>query len=324
MCLTGTYSKLRARMGASVGPLVSICIPTHNDARVVSDALRSAMRQEYAPLEVLVVDNCSTDETWTIVQDITATDRRVRVSRNPENIGMARNFNACIESAAGSYVMILCADDVLEKGCAEFLAGALNDHPDAALAACGRTLTDPELRPVRVSRARQRKEVVAPADMLRECFVHGNRIGEPSAVMFRREAALRGFDPTLSQAIDIEMWFHLLDRGAAVLLPEAFSLIRQHGNQMTQANIPSGRIVRDKQLLFRRYAPRILSSLSVAEKLTWDARMASSLARTRAAGGQVNENEISEIFYPEIFSRMLCPLIDLGWRVRAMFGSQRL
>ena len=311
-------------MGASVVPLVSICIPTHNDARVVSDALRSAMRQDYAPLEILVVDNCSTDETGTIVKEIATTDRRVRFSRNPENLGMARNFNICIESAAGSYVMILCADDALEKGCAEFLADALNEHPDAVLVACGRTYTNPELGPVRVSRSRKRKEVVASADMLRECFVHGNRIGEPSAVMFRREAALRGFDPTLSQVIDIEMWFHLLDRGAAVLLPETFSLIRQHGDQTTRANIPSGRIVRDKQLLFRRYAPRILSRLSVTEKLTWDARMASSLARTRAAGGQINKKEISEIFYPRIFSRMLCPLIGLGWRVRAMFGSQRL
>ena len=310
-------------MDASVGPLVSICIPTHDDAPVVEDALRSAMRQKYLPLEIVVVDNHSTDETWPTVQEIAANDRRVRVMRNPENIGMARNFNACIQAAAGEYVLILCADDALKEGCVALLSGALRGHPEAVLAACGRTYTDPDLRPVRVRRSRSRKEVVDPADMLRECFAHGNRIGEPSAVMFRREAALRGFDSAYSQAIDLEMWFHLLDQGAAVLLPEALSLIRQHGEQTTQTNIPSGRIVRDKQLLFRRYAARLESRLTPLEKLAWDARMASSVARTKAAGGRIDAAKLSELFYPALFLRLLCPLIELGWRLRTLFRSQR-
>src|SRR5688572_10969542 len=147
-------------MDASRAPLVSICIPTHDDAPVVADALRSAMRQDYSPLEILVVDNHSSDATWESVQALAANDGRVRTMRNPENVGMARNFNLCIETAAGEYALILCADDALEDGCVELLSGALREHPEAVLAACGRKFTDLDLRPVRVSKPRSRRAVV--------------------------------------------------------------------------------------------------------------------------------------------------------------------
>lgn len=311
-------------MHVSGRPLVSVCIPTHNDSGVVADAIRSAMRQDYSPLEILVVDNHSTDGTWDLVTELIAGDRRVRAMRNAADIGMARNFSACIQAACGEYVLILCADDALQDACVDLLASALGEHPNAVLAACGRTFTDPSLRPRRAYRARARKEEVDSASMLRECFVHGNRIGEPSAVMFRRRAAARGFDAAYSQAVDLEMWFHLLASGSAVLLPEQGCLIRQHPHQTTRANIRSGRIVRDKQLLFRRYAAGISLGLTPFDKLAWDARMASSLARSGIAGATVDCGPLIELFYPKLFRMLIYPLVGSAWRLRSAFPVQRL
>lgn len=305
-------------------PLVSVCIPTHNDSGVVADALRSAMRQDYAPMEILVVDNNSTDGTWDIVTAVAAEDCRVRLMRNAENIGMARNFSECVRSAKGEYVLILCADDALQDGCVDLLASTMREHPRAVLAACGRTYTDPSLRPRRVCRARSTREEVDPARMLRECFVHGNRIGEPSAVMFRRRAAARGFDADYSQAVDLEMWFHLLEQGSAVLLPEARSLIRLHARQTTRANIRSGRVVTDKQLLFRKYAPRVLQSLTPLDKLVWDIRMASSAARPQTAVATADSGFLTEVFYPGIFRMLVYPLVAAAWRLRNAMEAQRL
>ena len=306
-------------MHASDRPLVSVCIPTHDDSGVVADALRSALRQAYSPLEILVVDNRSSDGTWEIVKALAADDRRVRTLRNAENIGMARNFSACVRAANGEYVLILCADDVLQDGCVELLATALGEHPEAVLAACGRTFTDPSLRPQRVFRARSSKQEVPSATMLRECFAHGNRIGEPSAVMFRRRAAARGFDADYNQAVDLEMWLHLLGKGSAVLLSEQGCLIRQHPHQATRDNIRSGRVVRDKQLLYRRYAQGISHLLTPLDKLAWDARMASSLARSRMAGGPSDPDALAELFYPKLFRALTNPLVGSAWRLRRLF-----
>lgn len=311
-------------MHASRKPSVSICIPAYNAGVVVAQALHSALRQDCAQLEILVLDNHSSDDTWDIVTQIAAGDPRVRCIRHPENIGMARNFTACIASARGKYVQILCADDALQPGCAALLSDALDGHPEAVLAACGRVFVGAGARTEGVARARKQRETVAGKDLARECFVHGNLIGEPSAVMFRRAAAGRGFSTGYSQALDLEMWFHLLEAGAAVLLPDALALIRQHGAQTTHANIRSGRIIADKLLLFRQYGASLAGSLSIREKLAWDTRMASSVARTLVAGGVSDPADIREVFYPTSFVHCLVPALLLGWRMRGGAADQRL
>jgi glycosyltransferase involved in cell wall biosynthesis len=293
--------------------LVSICIPTHNDALVVADAIRSARAQSYAALEIVVLDNASSDDTGDVVRRAAEKDARVRYVRHPRDIGMAGNFSACIAVARGALVQILCADDALEPGAVQALARALMNHPQAVLAACGRQVCDSDLRPLRVARSRARFEEVAGVDLMRECFARGNRIGEPSAVMFRRDAGLRGFSTEYSQLVDLEMWFHLLSRGAAVLLPDALCRVRQHAGQMTAANIRSARLLEDKQRFFRQFAPRIAPMLSWLDTLAWDARMASSVARVRRAGAFGEVSLPAEVFHPVLFRTLLLPLVAAGW-----------
>ncbi|HVC13218.1 MAG TPA: glycosyltransferase family 2 protein [Burkholderiales bacterium] len=295
-------------------PLVSICIPTHDDAAVVGDALRSVLLQDYIAMEVLVLDNCSADDTERVVQHTATGDGRVRYVRHDSDIGMAANFSACVHMARGEFVQILCADDALEPGCVTFLAEALSQHVDAALAACGRKLTDESLRPSRVLRARDRRELVPGPVLARECFARGNRIGEPSAVMFRRGAAARGFNAEYNQLVDLEMWLHLLAHGPAVLLPQPLCRVRQHGRQATQTNIRSGRLIEDKRRLFRQFEAAFAPALGVAEKLRWDTRMASSVARMRAAGGVLDARAIAEVFFRRLFAQVLVPAVTLARR----------
>lgn len=304
--------------------LVTLCIPTHNDAAVVGDALRSALAQDYVPLEILVLDNCSSDDTPDVVQRAVAGDPRVRHVRHDHDLGMAGNFSAGVTMARGDLVLVLCADDFLEPGCVSALAGAIQSHPSAVLAACARTWTDEALRPMRVLRARDREAEVPGPELVRECFARGNIIGEPSAVMFRRAAAIGGFSAEYNQAIDLEMWFRLLAAGSAVLLPEALCRVRQHDAQATQANIRSGLLIEDKRRLFRQFASGPAAGIGVSGRLMWDARMASSLARMRAAGGEPPEPEsIAEVFFGRLFARLLVPLATLYWKTSPQPAPER-
>lgn len=291
----------------NASPLVSICIPAHDDARVLADAIGSARAQDWAPLEIVVLDNASTDASGEVARRAAGDDPRLRCLRHPRDIGMAGNFSAGIAAARGALVLVLCADDALEAGAARALAEALQAHPRAVLAACGRIECDEALRPRRVVRARARPQEVEGTRLMRECFAWGNRIGEPSAVMFRRAAAARGFSPEYSQLLDLEMWFHLLAAGPAVLLPQALCRVRRHRGQATAANIRSARLLEDKQRFFRQFAPALAPSLSRAERLAWDARMASSVARVRRAGGAVAGLPLAEVFHPRLFRTLLAP-----------------
>ena len=286
-------------------PLVSICIPTYNNAAMVADALRSVLNQTHTNLDIIVLDNHSADDTEQIVGQVALADVRIRYVRHQENIGMAGNFNAGITLARGEFIMVLCADDILEPDCVQELCAALSSQPEAVLVSCGRLMISVDLKPLGVVRARARREMVEGKLLIRECFVWGNRMGEPSAVMFRREACGRGFNGDYHQLIDMEMWFHLLEKGAAIFLPQPLSRIRRHGGQWTQTNIKNGRLIEDKQRMFRLVAPTLADSLSTQEKILWDVHMASSVIRWRSAGGTVDVRKIAEVFFRPAFNGAL-------------------
>lgn len=293
-------------------PEVSLCIPTFNDAATLADALRSATSQRGRDIEILVLDNASTDETPRLVAALAGSDARIRYLRHPENLGMAGNFNAAIRHSIGRNVLLLCADDALEAGCVERMAGALDERRDASMVVCGRWICDERLQPRRVHRLRGRPSLVDGGTLMRECFAYGNRIGEPSAVMFRREMAGPGFDDRYSQVLDLVMWFRLLERGPAVVLPEPLCRIRTHPGQQSVRNIESGRVLLDKQRFFREFAPRLSRTLGFMETLSWDARMASTCARTPGARDAVP----AEVFHPGLYRWALAPAARAGWAAR--------
>ena len=102
-------------MNELVLPLVSICIPTYNRASQLQQALTSAMEQDYGKLEIIVVDNASTDHTAEIVSRCQKLDSRIVYTANESNIGAVNNFKAAVALANGDYVMWLADDDWIDS-----------------------------------------------------------------------------------------------------------------------------------------------------------------------------------------------------------------
>ena len=292
-------------------PSVSICIPTYNHGRYIEEALRSAQAQAYEDLEILVLDNASQDDTAAIVGRIASRDSRIRYMRHRENIGLAGNLTACIEFARGRYIKPLCADDSLEPDCVSVLARELDENPTVALVGCARTVTDANLSPLRVCRARAAPERIPGAEMIAECFFFGNRIGEPTAVMFRRAEASRGFNPTYTTLVDLEMWFHLLGLGDFAAVPQALCKFRSHAEQGTKSLERSGRTVEDRRRLFRDFSAPAGRSAGLFRKWLWDFRMAYSVARIEPVAGISAEGSRSETFFPQAFARLTYPTVKL-------------
>jgi glycosyltransferase involved in cell wall biosynthesis len=97
----------------SACPLVTIAIPTYNRAESYFPvALRSALSQTYSNLDIIVSDNCSSDDTQGLVGAIK--DPRIRYFRHDPGIGQRNNYNFCFEQAKGSYVLLLHDDDVID------------------------------------------------------------------------------------------------------------------------------------------------------------------------------------------------------------------
>lgn len=95
-------------------PLVSICIPNRNMARYIGETLESVLAQTWQPLEVVVLDNASDDDSWDIIQEFASKDPRVHTHRNDDLLPMVRNHNRCMALSNGHYINLLSADDLLE------------------------------------------------------------------------------------------------------------------------------------------------------------------------------------------------------------------
>jgi glycosyltransferase involved in cell wall biosynthesis len=94
-------------------PLVTIGIPTYNRADgFLKDAIESALAQTYPHIEIIVSDNCSSDDTSTLVRSYV--DPRLQYHRHASNIGPDNNFNFCLQQAKGDYFILLHDDDLID------------------------------------------------------------------------------------------------------------------------------------------------------------------------------------------------------------------
>lgn len=222
----------------SDSPKVSVIIPTYNYARYLPAAIESVLAQDFSDFELLVSDDASTDDTASILAEYATRDPRLRVVVQPRNLGMVPHWNWCLQQARGEYVKFMFGDDCFASATAlSALVQALDAAPRAALVASARVIIDESSRPTDLwnhfTTPGEHHGIGVIARCLRE---DRNLVGEPSAVLFRRRHAQRGFDPDLRQVVDLEFWFHLLLWGSFVYLPEPLCAFRQHRTQQTLVN----------------------------------------------------------------------------------------
>ncbi len=115
-------------------PLVSIGVFLRNEGQFIRQSLESLQAQEYENLEIIISDNCSTDDTGTICRELGEDDPRVRYERQDSNIGAAANSIRVLELANGKYFMWASGHDLWSPNLVSICVAALEEHPDAALA----------------------------------------------------------------------------------------------------------------------------------------------------------------------------------------------
>ena len=93
-------------------PLVSVIIPVYNAERYLEQTVRSVQAQTFSNLEVLLVDDCSTDSSREIMCQLALNDSRIQVYFNEQNLGVAATRNFAIEKSRGAYLAFLDADDL--------------------------------------------------------------------------------------------------------------------------------------------------------------------------------------------------------------------
>ena len=93
-------------------PLVSVIIPAYNAEKYLSQAIESILNQTFRDFELIIIDDCSTDNTWQVIDKYHKADKRVVVSRNKKNLKLSRTLNKAIKVSKGKYIARMDADDI--------------------------------------------------------------------------------------------------------------------------------------------------------------------------------------------------------------------
>lgn len=286
-------------------------MPVYNSASYLKEAVDSVLAQDFRDFELLIVDDCSTDGTAQIAAGYAAADSRVRFIANSKNLGMVANWNFCLTSVSGEYVKFIFGDDILSsKMTLGMMVDALDSDPAISLVAASRNLVDEQSTVTGVARGLLS---VGRSDgrllIKKSLFAQKNLIGEPSAVMFRRNQAGRGFDGRYSQFVDLEMWFYLLEQGDLYYFTENLVSFRRHSAQQTERNIRGLVHVEEMLLLFAEYAKRPYVNFN---RLTREYLLSHQLYRFRKAW------KSGIITREETLARISCHCDSHGFLVRML------
>jgi glycosyltransferase involved in cell wall biosynthesis len=231
---------------------VSVCIPTYNGEKYLARCLDSILSQEFGDLEILIVDDRSTDGTREIIESYAVRDKRIRFERNPVNLGMGGNWNRCLELARGEWIKFVFQDDFIEPSCIKILHSA--SHKNIPIIFCRRNFIFETGVPERVKKdylnhlievnqifsgltyisAQKYSEVVL--DFIDKPGF--NLIGEPTAVMFHRDVISKfgKFNPYMIQTIDEEFWTRIAVNTGLIYVEEDLATFRLHDSSTSMKN----------------------------------------------------------------------------------------
>lgn len=188
-------------------PQVSVIIPTYNHARFVAQAVESALAQTYDDVEVIVVDDGSTDHTQAALAGYSASIKYIY----QEHKGLSQARNRGVLAARGDYLVFLDADDLLPADKLALQVPLLDARPDLGLVYSGFQYVDEQNTQV-LHESRPNKQGHVLKDMLRRTLFF-----PPGTAVVRRECLDRvgPFDESCPAAADTDMWIRIARAGYA-------------------------------------------------------------------------------------------------------------
>lgn len=214
-------------------PLVTIMIPTYNQAAYVEDAIISALKQDYANLEVIVADDCSSDNTPDVVRKF-AGDGRLKYYRNEKNLGKTTNYRRTLyERAGGEWVLNLDGDDYLtDEHYISFAMRQIRLHDNVVLFTAGRKNTGQrKFRSPYIRRLVMQQTCMEGINLFLNW--HQYKIPHLTSLYHRQTACRLGFYEIDISSTDWESLLRLVLHGNVILSEKIAAVWRGHDHNLS-------------------------------------------------------------------------------------------
>jgi teichuronic acid biosynthesis glycosyltransferase TuaG len=205
--------------------LVSVIMPAYNAAKYIGESIKSVIEQTYTHWELLVVDDCSTDDTYAVIRSHADTDSRIKVFQTPVNSRTAVCRNLAMKYAQGRYLAFLDSDDLWLPHKLERQLQFMHDNNYAF------TFTDYTI--IQADGTQTGKRIKVPQSIGYYQYLRNTIIG-CLTVMIDVKQTGKFEEPRLYSAQDMAGWLQIMKRGfRAYGLNEALSLYRLHRHTNT-------------------------------------------------------------------------------------------
>jgi glycosyltransferase involved in cell wall biosynthesis len=277
-------------------PSVSVIVPCFRYADVLTGCVDSVLAQRDVNVRVLIIDDCSPDETPAVGRALAQRDRRVEYRRHTVNAGLIATANEGLEWADGDYVVLLSADDLLVPGALARATSVMEERREVGMV-YGRPLLAPAGRRLPAPGGRWRgTKTWSGEDWIRlRCQSGHNCLSSPEAVVrnsVQREVG--GYNPTCFHTSDLEMWLRIAsvsDIAYVRGVPQA--IYRVHPDSMLRSQDGPMVDLRERRLAFDAFfgscgsrlrepeAMHEMAQRALARQALWQASRAVDRGRVR-------------------------------------------
>ncbi len=333
---------MSAPLDPTAPPTVSVIVPCFNYGHLLEGCLESVLSQRDVDVRVLVIDDCSTDDSAATARRLAERDGRIEFRPHGRNMGLIATANEGLEWARGDYVVLLSADDLLVPGSLHRAATVMGAHPNvglvygrSVLAREGRPLSEPSgRRRARSEPAGRRRatKIWSGSDWIRvRCRSGHNCISSPEAVVrISVQRAVGGYDPACFHTSDLNMWLRIAAvADVAYLRGAPQAIYRIHAGSMLRSQEGPMVDLRERRAAFDSF---FASSSSMLEN---PARRRATVGRVLArqalwrASREVDRGATSGLVDELVdFAREVCPEARRlrewrGLRLRRWIGAGR-
>ena len=212
-------------------PLVSVVMPAYNAEKFIGESIESILNQTFKDFEFIILDDCSKDSTWEIIQEYAKKDERIVPIKNEKNLNIALNRNKGVEMSKGKYIVWQDADDISKPERIEKLVNYMESYPEVGI--CGSFIQsfdeggDLDIR-----------EYSTKDEQLRKCIFMFSPVAQPAAIIRKAAFDIVGkYNEDFPPAEDIDMSFRIGEHFQFANIPEVLLNYREHPESATHTRI---------------------------------------------------------------------------------------
>jgi len=217
--------------------LISICIPVYNGEKYIEETLNSIINQTYQNIEIIVSDNASTDNTYSIVKQFMDKDSRVKYYRNETNLGYSGNLNKLIDLANSEYIAIYHADDIYANNIIEKEVDFLNENSELAGCFTLGKMIDSSGTPIKNKFIYNETNLIDDliidlSFFIKRMYESGNVFICPTSMIKKRVyQELNGYSMDVKFIEDQDMWTRILEKYKLGIVAKELISYRVHDSQ---------------------------------------------------------------------------------------------